>query len=146
MHCSGPNWIHGTDHNPILDLAVETNTTTYSIGERQSVLDSQGKLMNATKATEYSELVWGIIADAFKYSNEDSASTPPNKSLMDYFKEKVREKDLGEDEQKVILQMAQMWGAFVGEPVDRQSLKFFWLEECIEGGMCRKRHGMFSQL
>ena len=31
------------------------------------------------------------------------------------------------------LGMAQMWGAYVGSPVQRQSLKFFWLEECIEG-------------
>ena len=26
-----------------------------------------------------------------------------------------------------------MWGAFVGSPVSSQSLKYFWLEECIEG-------------
>jgi predicted NAD/FAD-dependent oxidoreductase len=26
-----------------------------------------------------------------------------------------------------------MWGAFVGSPIQRQSLKFFWLEECIDG-------------
>ena len=26
-----------------------------------------------------------------------------------------------------------MWGAYVGSPVERQSLKFFFLEECIEG-------------
>ncbi|KAK5150390.1 hypothetical protein LTR16_012680, partial [Cryomyces antarcticus] len=29
--------------------------------------------------------------------------------------------------------MAEMWGAFVGTSIQRQSLKFFWLEECIEG-------------
>ena len=27
----GPNWVHGTDHNPILDLAKETGTTLYSV-------------------------------------------------------------------------------------------------------------------
>lgn len=26
-----------------------------------------------------------------------------------------------------------MWGDFVGEPIEKQSLRFFWLEECIEG-------------
>ena len=25
------------------------------------------------------------------------------------------------------------WGAFVGSPVQNQSLKFFWMEECIDG-------------
>lgn len=130
----GPNWIHGTIHNPILDLARETKTTTYSIGERQSVFDSAGRVMNEEKAAIYSELVWGIIADAFKHSNEDSAYIPPEKSLMDFFRENVKEKDISEDEQTILLQMAQMWGAFVGDPIEKQSLKFFWLEECIEGG------------
>jgi len=27
-----------------------------------------------------------------------------------------------------------MWGDFVGEPIEKQSMKYFWLEECIEGG------------
>lgn len=90
--------------------------------------------MNEEKATEYSELVWGIVADAFKHSNNDSENIPSEKSLMDFFQEKVKEKDVSVDEQKILLQMAQMWGAFVGDPVDQQSLKFFWLEECIEGG------------
>ncbi|KAI9871352.1 MAG: hypothetical protein M1830_002993 [Pleopsidium flavum] len=129
----GPNWIHGTDHNPILDLAAETNTTTHSIGERQSIFDLLGRIMNEKKATEYSELVWGIVADAFKHSNNDSAGIPPDRSLQDFFREKVKEKAVSEDEQKILLQMAQMWGAFVGDPIDKQSLKFFWLEECIEG-------------
>ena len=33
----------------------------------------------------------------------------------------------------LLLQEAEAWGAFVGGPIQRQSLKFFWLEECIEG-------------
>ena len=90
--------------------------------------------MDEKKATEYSEVVWGIVADAFKYSNQDSAAIPPTKSLMDFFREKVKERDIGEVEQEILLQMAQMWGAFVGDPINKQSLRFFWLEECIEGG------------
>lgn len=113
---------------------METKTTIFSIGERQSVFDSAGQVMNETKATKYSELVWGIISDAFRHSNEDSAHIPPEKSLMDFFREKVKEKDVTVDEQNILLQMAQMWGAFVGDPIEKQSLKFFWLEECIEGG------------
>lgn len=90
--------------------------------------------MDEKKATEYSELVWGVVADAFKLSNDDYADIPPEKSLMDFFREKVKEKEISDEEQKTLLQMAQMWGAFVGDPVTKQSLKFFWLEECIEGG------------
>src|SRR5438045_9501695 len=31
---TGANWIHGTDHNPILDLAKKTDTVTHSWGEK----------------------------------------------------------------------------------------------------------------
>ena len=37
-------------------------------------------------------------------------------------------------ERELVLGMSQMWGAYVGDPVDRQSLKFFFLEDCINGG------------
>lgn len=31
-----------------------------------------------------------------------------------------------------------MWGAYVGDGVELQSLKFFYLEDCIEGGTYEK--------
>ena len=90
--------------------------------------------MDSQKVKELSELVWGIISDAFKYSNESSSSILPNQSLKDFFIQKIGEKDLSEVDKGLILQMAEMWGAFVGSPWEGQSLKYFWLEECIDGG------------
>jgi phytoene dehydrogenase-like protein len=29
---AGPNWIHGTEGNPIMELAKDTNTSTHSVG------------------------------------------------------------------------------------------------------------------
>ena len=54
---------------------------------------------------------------------------------MDFFKSEVQAKGLDDQTSRLVLQMAQMWGDFVGEPIEKQSLKFFWLEECIEGGI-----------
>jgi hypothetical protein len=54
--------------------------------------------------------------------------------LKDFFLEKVPEKGINEDDQKLILQMGEVWGAFIGDPWDKQSLKYFWLEECLDGG------------
>ena len=34
----------------------------------------------------------------------------------------------------LVLGVAQMWGAYVGDGVDRQSMKYFFLEDCIGGG------------
>ncbi|MCJ1386200.1 hypothetical protein MMC17_009326 [Xylographa soralifera] len=128
----GANWIHGTDRNPILDLAKETNTVASSIGESSGTFDELGEYMDEKKAERLSELVWGIIADAFKYSN-DASSIPPDRSLEDFFVEKLEEKDLSQEDTKIVLQIARMWGAFIGDPIERQSLKYFWLEECIDG-------------
>ena len=35
---------------------------------------------------------------------------------------------------ELVLGMSQMWGAYVGDRVELQSLKYFYLEDCIEGG------------
>ena len=35
---------------------------------------------------------------------------------------------------ELVLSMSQMWGAYVGDRVELQSLKYFYLEDCIEGG------------
>ena len=136
---TGANWIHGTDQNPILDLAKQTNTMTHSWGEHVNLFDEDGKQIPEEDASRYNEIVWGIIADAFKYSNTSTALIPARESLYDFFKSKMSDilsgggKDHEEIKEKV-MQVSHMWGAFVGSCIERQSLKFFWLEETIEGG------------
>ncbi|KAF1836300.1 amine oxidase [Decorospora gaudefroyi] len=134
----GPNWIHGTDDNPVLELAKETKTVTMNWDGRQSVFDNQGNHVPDEDAAENIEHVWGIIEQAMKHSNEESATIPAEKSLYDFFAEQVvklfPEQDAkAKEKQQTILQMAEMWGAFVGSTIQTQSLKFFWLEECIDG-------------
>ncbi|KAI9734593.1 MAG: hypothetical protein M1834_002194 [Cirrosporium novae-zelandiae] len=129
----GANWIHGTVNNPILTLAEETKTVTHKWGEQQAIFNPHGKLLSSEKALEYTSLLWGIISDAFQHSNEHSASIPMEKSLLDFFREKVDEKDLDQEDKDMIIDIAQMWGAYVGSPIEKQSLRFFWLEETIDG-------------
>ena len=65
-------------------------------------------------------------------------SIPKDKSLYDFFVEKSEElfgDGKGEEGNKELLcQMSEMWGAYIGEPVQRQSLRFVWLEEVCGGG------------
>ena len=132
----GPNWIHGTDYNPILDLAKTTKTAMHTWGEKLKVFGADGSLLGEGK--EYNDLMWKIIAQAFKYSAQNTSTINPNESLKDFFEKKLLEEFPGQadlDKKKILMQMAELWGAFVGSPVHRQSLKFFWLEECIDGGM-----------
>jgi hypothetical protein len=39
-----------------------------------------------------------------------------------------------EEDQKLLMGMVEMWGCYVGDRVERQSLKFAWMEECCGGG------------
>jgi len=90
---------------------------------------------------EYGQMLWddGLIAEAFKYSNENKDSIPVETSLYDFFEERVAKMfqdlpaDQAEKKRRALLNVASMWGAYVGSPVTRQSLRFYWLEECIEG-------------
>ena len=133
---SGPNWIHGTENNPILDLAKETNTACFSppIDIPTSVYSEDGYFVDRDTAATQTALVWETITEAYKESDDNSATIPPEMSLLDFFKRRVEEQNIGEAAAKQILQIARVWGDVVGEPIEMQSLKFFWLEECIEGG------------
>jgi hypothetical protein len=95
--------------------------------------------------------MWEIIGKAFKYSNSHSATIPASKSLLDFIKEHADEQirepfpiecqatEGGakvEDQmskKELMLNLAEQWGSFVGGAVETQSLKFFWLEECLDG-------------
>lgn len=106
---------------------------------RQSVVDALGKYLSDKEAAENTEVVWSIIEQAMKYSNEHTAIIDPGRSLYDFFEEAVEKLFLDDKEEeaktkrKTILQMSEMWGAFVGSEIQKQSLKFFWMEECIDG-------------
>ncbi|KAL6922097.1 hypothetical protein ACHAPO_002855 [Fusarium lateritium] len=134
----GPNWIHGTDDNPMLDLAKQTNTAVSDWDSTSCVFGEDGELFSLKDGEKYSTMVWDIVQEAFKHSNNSSHDIDSKQSLHDFFVQKVAEKvpsteDDHERKQKIVMQISEMWGAFIGSPVYRQSLKFFWLEECIEG-------------
>lgn len=137
MKIRGPNWIHGTERNPILDLANETASTIFHPDDDSKLAyDELGHPLEEEKASKHSDLVWGIIDSAFEYSNRESASIPQGLSLMDYFRSSLKEMELDNDSSIIVLQMARIWGDYIGDPIEKQSLKYLWLEECIDGGLC----------
>jgi hypothetical protein len=136
----GPNWIHGTQENPMLEIAKDTHTAIGHWDSRSYVFDENGTLMPLEIGERYSKIMWDIILDAFRHSNKCSVDIHPDESLWDFFLAHIGVKIPSTEEEyeakrALVLQMAEMWGAFVGSPIERQSLKYFWLEECIEGGM-----------
>ena len=83
---SGPNWIHGTEDNPILDLAKETNTVTHNWDGRQCIYNQQGSMLPEKEAAEAAENIWSIIGDGMEYAKEHGDSIPSSKSLLNLSK------------------------------------------------------------
>ncbi|KAI9163079.1 putative polyamine oxidase 4 [Paramyrothecium foliicola] len=134
----GPNWIHGTAENPILHLAEAMKTAVSDRDTQTNVYDRNGELFPLKEGERYSTIMWDIIQDAFKFSNEHGSNIDPARSLQDFFRERLTEvlpetEDDYERKRNIVMELSAMWGAFVGSPISKQSLKFFWLEECIEG-------------
>ncbi|KFY26110.1 hypothetical protein V493_04256 [Pseudogymnoascus sp. VKM F-4281 (FW-2241)] len=127
---------HATgDKHPIRDLAIATGTPLHHWNNRQNIFTSSGELLSNEKSSELSSLLWEIIEEAFEHSKQNGKSIPESASLYDFIEAKVKEKlpDQVED-QKLVLSMSEMWGAYVGHPVTKQSLRFSWMEECCGGG------------
>jgi hypothetical protein len=136
----GANWIHGTSSNPILDLAKQTKTAIGSWDGKPYVYDEDGELLPVDDGEDYSAIMWDIILDAFKHSEKHCQDISPEESLLDFFHARIDDvvpetRPRYQRTREIVMHMAELWGAFVGSPISRQSLKFFWLEECLEGGM-----------
>jgi hypothetical protein len=117
-----------------MKLALETNTTLRFIDEATLVYDTQGSPVDKKKVASGCDMMWSILSDAFKYSNESCEEIAPSLSLKEFFEKKLAEKSLDSEDKDFIMLLAETWGGFIGDPWQRQSLKWFWLEECLDGG------------
>ncbi|KAL8966857.1 MAG: hypothetical protein Q9197_005752, partial [Variospora fuerteventurae] len=112
------------------DIGATTMTAPESA---PSIYDQSGQLLNREECKQSSALMWGIIEEAFDYSNKNSASIPDDQSLLDYFKIRLKEKDVPAPLAERVLLACRSWGDYIGGSIEKQSLKFFWLEETIDG-------------
>lgn len=137
----GPNWIHTWDSgevHPIWKLAQETDTPLHHWNEKQLIYDSAGLPLPADQADRLSSLLWKIINEAFEVSaaakeRDGGRSIPSEESMYDYVRRRADEESMNNNEKELLIQMSEMWGAYVGEPVWKQSLRFAWMEECCGG-------------
>ena len=118
-----------------MNIAEATKSVTYDPEGSAFAYSPEGQLLPADIARKVSEFVWATVSEAFEYSNSHHESIPPEQSLFNFFEEKVEQAQLSSEEKQLVLDACKVWGAYIGDPVERQSLKFFHLEECIDGSM-----------
>ena len=128
-----------TDDNPIIKLAKETGTELHEWRQNTLIVDRDGRLVPSGKANDALATVWDILEKAIAYSKSTSDSIDASLSLYDYFVQHcnsmVQSGIITQENAELVLSMSEMWGAYVGERVEQQSLKFFFMEDCIDGSM-----------
>lgn len=127
-----------TGFNPIVELAKETGTPLHRWQESTLLVDDKGLLIGSLEANKALKRVWEILESAIEHSTNRSDELDPSASLYSFFKnscdQAVHNGEMTSGEAELVLGMSQMWGAYVGDGVELQSLKYFYLEDCIEGG------------
>lgn len=132
---AGSNWIHGTEGNPIMDISERTKTIIMDPDDEAAIFDINGNQKSPEEAGILSEILWAEIGEATDYSDRNSDSIDAKVSLFDWLKQRFEQK-YGDNPEEVseLSELSRLYGQFVGNPVTRQSLKFFWLEEGLPGG------------
>ena len=101
------------------------------------MVDSEGHIVTPLEANRVLKRVWEILEEAIEHSKNHTIELNSSASLYNYFESwcdrAFQRGDMTSREVKLVLGMSQMWGAYVGDRVDLQSLKFFYLEDCIAG-------------
>ena len=102
------------------------------------MVDGQGQIIAPSEANKALKQVWDILERAIEHSTNRSEELRSSESLYSFFEAccdlAFQCGDMTAREVDLVLGMSQMWGAYVGDRVDLQSLKYFYLEDCIGGG------------
>lgn len=96
------------------------------------VLSRDGYRLDDSVAAKVLEFMWTMVEEAFKYSNTHKDSIPAERSLLDFFQERVERTGFSAEEKEECLELCRLWGSYIGDGVERQSLRFFGLEECLD--------------
>ena len=73
--------------------------------------------MDDEKAVESSTALWKILGDAFRLSSENCSKIEPAVSLKDFLRERLLTSGLNEEIQVVVHELAETWGAYVGDSI-----------------------------
>ncbi|KAI8634385.1 flavin-containing amine oxidase [Xylariaceae sp. FL1651] len=133
----GASWIHGTEGNPLVPLAEKAGSTTVACGAVSSICTSDGDWLPQNIAGACYEEVWDILGLAFKHSLNEHSALSDDVKMMDFFRQELCRRyppgTHAESHKDLLSQIAEMWGAFMGNDCERQSLKNLWLDSGLEG-------------
>ena len=117
----GPQWIHTSGNNPILNIAISSDTPLHSWNESINLYNQLGLIVDHAKANVLCNVQWEIIEEVFRHSVQNRMSIPGSES---YFVSRVAGLFPSREDQRLLLAMSEMWGNYTGIPIQRPSLRF----------------------
>jgi hypothetical protein len=132
-------------NNPIADIAIRSDTITHLWEKGQAIIDRDGRPLDRETAIKLIDFMWTTIDETFDYSSRNVAAIPADRSLYDHFTTELEKSGFTQREKDSCLELSKIWGAYIGAPVDKQSLKFFFLEEGLEGSALYPSHGTLER-
>lgn len=117
----------------MIELAEKTNTHLEDWDGGQATISPRGQILDPNTELRVSQFVWNTINEAFEYSEKHGRRIPADCSLLDFFREKLDQSDFSPSDKALCLESCKLWGTYMGEPIWKQSLRFFRLEQCIDG-------------
>jgi hypothetical protein len=112
---------------------------TVACGPVDSICDGKGNWLSRDSARLLYEEVWDILEMAMERSREDSVTISDKATMMEFFRQEVgrrrAERERPGEYETLMMQIVEMWGAFMGNECGHQSLKNTWLDAGLEGGM-----------
>jgi hypothetical protein len=125
----GANFIHGTNGNPLTDVAKKVNATfVYDLNLRK-YYDSDGKPVDKQTSKVLFEKVWEYNEAASTYSRENTVDK--DASVKQFCDERLkRDKDVKGDKMRELVESGiEMLSGIAACDLDKLSLKYYWMED-----------------
>ena len=135
-HGIGANFIHGTDGNPLTDVAKKVNSTfVFSLNLRK-YYDCDGKPVDEETSSIVLGKVWGYHEAALDYSRENVVDKDADvKSFCD--ERLKRDKDIkGEKMRDLVEAGVGILSGIAACDLDKLSLKYYWMEDDLPVTPC----------
>ncbi|KAI4223594.1 MAG: hypothetical protein L6R36_005303 [Xanthoria steineri] len=132
----GASWIHGTQGNPIVHLAEKAMSTTIACNLVHSICDLNGVWLSAATAWHQYAKVWEILEMAMDKNENEAHLLPDSAKMMEFFREELDKRCLEAIEPEILsnlmIQIVEMWGAFMGSDCEIQGMINLYLDAGLE--------------
>lgn len=124
----GANFIHGTDGNPLTDIAEKVGSTFVHNMSLRGYYDNKGEPLSSKAAGLVYQKVWEYNEAAVDYSRENEVES--NKSMAEFCRKRLaKDTEVKDDMKEIVGSGIEMLAGIAACDLDKLSLKYYWMEE-----------------